>query len=136
MSTLVIYYSYSGHTRTIAENLAADASSKLAEIRDYKRPGKLKAYSAGCFAAMRGKGWKIAPVDADLDAYDQFILLSPIWAGQTPPAVNAFLALLPKGKGVVVKFISGSGKSRCRERIAAMIKAAGCTPEGFEDIQA
>jgi len=136
MKTLVIYYSYSGHTKTIGEKIALDESADIAEIKDVKRPGKFKAYSSGCFAAMKGKAWEIMPIKVDLTMYDKIVLLSPIWAGSTPPAVNAFLNILPEGKTISVKLISGSGKSSCRERIEGAIKEKGSISEGFEDIKA
>ena len=136
MKTTVIYYSYSGHTKKIAEELAAKESAGIAEIRDVKRPGKLKAYVSGCFAAMRGKAWPIEPVDTDLSEYDRLILLAPIWAGNPPPAFNAMLEQLSNGKTVAVKMISGSGKSSCKIRLEAVIKAKDCVFESYEDIKA
>ena len=136
MKTLVIYYSYSGHTKAIAEKIAIDETADIAEIKDIERPGKLKAYSVGCFAAIKGKAWPIAPLAIDLALYDHLILLSPIWAGNVPPAVNAFLALLPEGKTVSVKLISASGKSGCRTRIEDAIKEKNGTAEAFEDVKA
>ena len=136
MKTLVIYYSYSGHTKSFAEKTAMDNSADIVEIKDAKRPGILKAFSAGCFAAIREKAWPIMPIEADFASYDCLILLSPIWASHVPPAVNACLALLPAGKTVSVKLISGSGKSGCKERLEAAIKAQNCTSDGIEDIKA
>ena len=136
MKTLVIYYSYSGHTKALAEKIATDESADIVEIRDVKRMGKLKAYSVGCFAAIKGKAWPIEPVEADFAAYDRLVLFSPIWAGNTPPAFNAVLALLPEGKTVSVKLVSDSGKSGCQERLEAAIREKGCIPEGFENIRA
>ena len=135
MKALVIYYSYSGHTKALAEKIAAENSADLAEIKDVKRPSKLKAYSAGCFAAIKGNTWPIILTETDLNSYDRLILLSPIWAGNTPPAVNSFLALLPEGKMVTVKLVSDSGKSRCRGRIEAAIEVKNCTADSFEDIK-
>ena len=136
MKTAIIYYSYSGHVMKIAEELAAKESAAVAEIKDVKRPGKLKAYVSGCFAAMRGKAWPVKPLDADLSEYDRLILLAPIWAGNPPPAFNAMMELLPNGKTVAVKMISGSGKSSCKDRLEAVIKAKNCVSESFEDIKA
>ena len=135
MMTLVLYYSYSGHTKKIAKALAAKESHDIAEIKNIHRPGKLKAYSLGCFAAMRGKAWKIQPLDVDWDAYDSVCLMSPVWAGHPAPAINAALMLLPTGKSVAVSMISASGKCGCRERLEAVIKARGCVMESFEDIK-
>ena len=78
MKTLVMYYSYTGHSKTRAHSLAKKESADIAEINETKRPGKLKAYSAGCFAAISGKSWPIQPLGVDLAAYDRIILFSPV----------------------------------------------------------
>lgn len=136
MKTIVLFYSYSGNTKAVAEELAGKENADIAEIKDVKRPGKFKAYTAGCFAAMRGGAWRIQPLGVDLSAYDGLILLSPVWAGNPAPAFNAALERLPQGKTVSVKMISASGKSSCRERLETAIKAKGGVLESFEDIKA
>jgi len=85
---------------------------------------------------MRGKGWSIQPLNVDLKAYDHLILLSPVWASNPPPYVNTVFEQLPSGKTVAVKMVSMSGKSNCKERLEAAIKAKGGTFESFEDIKA
>ena len=136
MSTLVIYYSYSGHTKAIAEALALKEHFDITQIMDVNRPGKLKAYFAGCFAAVRGKEWPIRPIGVDLGGYDRFIIMSPVWAGSPAPVVNAVLNQLPKNKMISVKMVSASGQSSCKERIEEKIKSIDGTLEGFEDIKA
>jgi flavodoxin len=135
MKTLVFFYSYSGNTRRLAQEFAAKKSADIAEITDKRRPGTLRAYSVGCLAAMRGKAWPIQPLTADLTAYDRLILLSPVWAGHTPPAVNAALERMPAGKQVEVKMVSASGQCGCKERLTKIITAHGSTLSGFEDIR-
>ena len=136
MKTWVLYYSYTGHTKRIAEELAAKESADIAEIKAEKRLGKFKAYFSGCFAALRGKSWPIQPLNADLSSYDRLFLLAPIWAGSPAPYINSVLESLPEGKKVYIKMISSSGKSGCKERLEAAIKAKGCVLEDFEDIKA
>ena len=136
MKTIVVFYSYSGKTKAIASELAKNESADIAEIKDVKRPGKLKAYTAGIFASIKGKKWPILPIDADFASYDRLILLAPVWASNPPPAFNSMLELLPEGKTVAVKMISMSQKSDCRERLEAAIRAKGGTLESFEDIKA
>lgn len=134
MATLVAYYSYTGHSRALAQRLASEESADTAEIKDVKRPLKLKAYTAGCLAAMRGKPWAIQPLESDLAGYDRIVLFAPVWANNPAPAINAFVAQLPKGKAVSVKMVSASGKSNCKDRLEAAIKSKGCSLDGFEDI--
>ena len=136
MKTLVIFYSYSGKTKMFAEKIAADESAEIVEIKDIKRPGKLKAYTAGIFAAIKGKAWSIQPLGVNLADYDRFILLAPVWANNPAPPFNAMLEQLPEGKTVAVKMVSMSGKSDCKERLEGIIKNKGCVLESFEDIKA
>ena len=136
MKSLVLFYSYSGHTRAIADELAAKEAADIVEIKDVRRPAKLKAYTAGIVAAIRGKDWPIQSFDADWAAYDRVTLLAPIWAGNPPPAFNAAIKQLPDNTTVALRMVSGSGKSSCRERLEATLTAKGCTLESFEDIKA
>ena len=136
MKTLIIYYSYSGKTKRIAEALAESESADIAEIKSVGRPVKLKVYTAGILATFRNKAWPIQPPDIDFSDYERLILMSPVWASNPPPYVTAMLEQLPEGKTVAVKMISASGKSECVARLEAALKARNCTLEGVEDIKA
>jgi flavodoxin len=136
MKTLVIFYSYSGKTKTIAEELAAKESADIVEIKDAKHLGKLKAYTAGIIAAGRGKPWSIQPLSVDFSKYERLILLAPIWANNPPPAFNAMLELLPGEKRVMLKMVSMSGRSKCEERLEKIIKSKGSVVDSFEDVKA
>ncbi len=136
VKTLILYYSYTGHTKKIAESLPAMEGAKIIEIKAIKRPNVLVAYTAGCYAAMRAKSWPIQALEADLSEYDHLILLAPVWANNPAPFFNAVLERLPAGKTVSVKMIAASGKSNCKERIEATIKEKGCALVSFEDIKA
>ena len=135
MDTLVVYYSYSGKTENIAQELAAKESADIIEIKEKKRPSKLKAYTAGIIASIKGNSWPILPLDAEFAKYGKLVLLSPVWAGNPPPAFNAMMQQLPSGKAVSVIMVSASGKSDCKERLETMIKDKGSELESFEDIK-
>jgi len=135
MKKLVIFYSYTGHVKSLVQTFAKKETADIMEIKDVHRPSTLKAYTIGCFASMRGKSWPIEPLKADLKEYDRIILFSPVWANNPPPVVNALLDELPGGKAVAVKMVSASGKSGCKDRIAAVLKNKGCTLESYEDLK-
>ncbi len=135
MKSLVVYYSYTGNTKRLAQELAAQEAADIAEVRDLRRPGKIKAFSLGCLAAMCGKPWSIQPLNVDWGAYDRLILCAPVWAGNPPPAVYSLLERLPRGKAVSVKMVSGSGQSQCKARLEQAMQGKGCTLEGFADIK-
>ena len=134
MKTIVIYYSFSGHSKALAEKYANELSLDIAQMKNRKLFGKLKAYTAGCFAAIRGKAWPIA-IDINLSAYEHIILFAPVWASNVPPAVNSFIANLPQGKTVSVKLVSASGHSGCKDAVEAKIKSSTCIMDSFEDIK-
>ena len=136
MNTLIIFYSFSGKTKAIATEMAIKEAADVTEIKDAKRPGKLKAYTVGIFAAIKGKAWPIQPMDAEVSKYDRLILLGPIWADNSAPPFNTLLERLPEGKTVAIKMVSASGKSNCKERLETAIKQKGCVVESFEDIKA
>ncbi|MDR2734267.1 MAG: hypothetical protein LBC99_06415 [Spirochaetota bacterium] len=137
MKTLVIFYSYTGTAKRIALNYAVQNAAETLEILDVKRPGVLKAYTSGCVAAMQGKPWAIRPLAVNPGAYNRLVLFVPVWANNLPPAVNALLALLPGGKKIEVKAVSGSGRSgqKCKERLGSLLQAKGCTLESYTDLK-
>ena len=135
MRTLVMYYSYTGHTRKIAEELAAEKNAPIVEIRSVKRPGKFKAYTLGCIAALTGSPWQIQPYDSNPAESDFIFLLIPVWAGNPPPFVHSALEKLPSGKVFSVKMVSASGKSGCKDWLEAKIKSRGSVMEDYVDIK-
>ncbi len=132
MKTLALYFSYAGHTRKIAQAEATECGADIAEIKTAGRLGIFR----GSLKAMRGKSTKIQPLTVSLSDYDTIKLYSPIWADNTHPAANAVLEMLPSGKNIEIALVSGSGTSKCRERITDIVKAKGCTLTGFRDIKA
>ena len=135
MKTLVAFYSFSGHTKAYAKELAQTLCADRQELRPAKPVGRLRAYTAGCLAAIKGTAWGIQPIEADLDAYEQLVICAPIWAGNVAPYVNSLLELLPTGKEVRFKLISGSGQSNCRARLESKLAEKGCKLMDAEDIK-
>jgi flavodoxin len=135
MKTAVLYYSYTGNTEQLAREAAKKGKADLIEIKDEHRPGKLKAFTVGCFSAMRGKAWGIQPVKRNLSTYDKLVIFSPVWASNPTPAIYALLNILPSSKDVEVKMVSASGKSGCKEKITAIVEGKGSRLKGFEDLK-
>ncbi|MCL2517962.1 MAG: hypothetical protein FWF15_05310 [Oscillospiraceae bacterium] len=134
MKTLVIYYSYSGATKKIAVETAEKEGAEIYEVMDIKKPGKFKAYVIGSFKAMRGKKFKIEPVNVDFSLYGKIIILSPVWANHPTPQINNILDMLPAGKKIEIYAVSASGKSK-KDRIAEVIATRGCELIGYTDIK-
>ena len=108
MKTLIIYYSYTGKTRAIAEELAKKESADIVEVKEKKTRSKFNAYVFGCFAAMRQKKADLEPFNIDFSVYKKIIIAMPIWAGSPAPPFNNIIELLPNDKTIELIMTSGS----------------------------
>ena len=89
---LVVYFSDSGHTRAVAEKVAAALDADIEEIKlaSPKRVPFFFILRAVVGVILRAS-WPIANPHARLDRYGMLILGSPIWGGRMAPPVRAWL---------------------------------------------
>ena len=129
MSKAIIYYSFSGVTRAYCEKLARETGAELFEVREKRKRGTFSAYTEGCRRAIFGgvSEIEILPPEADFSAYDEITIAGPVWASNTPPAVNAAIRLLPPGKDVTLVIIAGSSIIYRPGHAEEAIRARGCT---------
>jgi flavodoxin len=136
MKTLVIYYSYTGKTKIIAEELAKKESADIVEVKEKKKRSKFNAYVFGSFAAMRQKKADLEPFNIDFSVYEKIIIAIPIWAGSPAPAFNNIVELLPNDKTVELIMTSGSGKSSGSvEKSKELITLRNCNLVEYRDIK-
>lgn len=137
MSSVILYYTFTGSTRAEAERLAAETGAALCPVQELKKRTLFSAYVTGCMQAMRQRAAAIQPISIDLRQFDEIILGCPIWAGCPAPAFHAMLALLPAGKRVSLFFCSGSGNSsKSAAQTKALVQARGCTLASYRDVKA
>ena len=137
MKTLILFHSYTGKTKRLAEKKAAELGADIEEIKDVKRPSLIAAYTIGCFRAMRHKKVPIQPIKVQLDSYNKIIIMSPVWASRPTPAVNSAIGLLPSGKKVELVMVSASGKTgKAAEGTKALIYGRGCEMTDYSDVKA
>jgi len=134
MSELVLYYSFTGNTKHLAEEYAREKGLELCEIVTAKKLGKVAAYTAGCFKALKGAGMPIGEPAADLAACEAAQVFAPIWAGHIAPPMNSALALLPKGAKLGLHMVSGGGSCN-QDGITERLRIMGLEVTEFEDIR-
>ena len=134
MKTLVIYYSYSGTTRIHALEIAEKHNAEVYEVKDIKKPGKLKAYVIGSFKAMSGKKMPIEPTAIDLSLYENIIILTPIWASHPVPQIYNIFDMLPSDKKIEFYAVSASGASN-KQKVEEIIKNKSCELVNYTDIK-
>ena len=136
MKTLVIFYSYTGKTRRLAQDTAENENADIVEVKEIKRRSTVGAYVGGSFAAMRQKEAKIEKYECNFDDYDKIIIFMPVWAGYPAPAMNNIINALPEGKDVEIIMTSGSGSSaKSSEKTKTLIADRGCRVTKYTDVK-
>lgn len=93
MKHLILYYSYGGNTRKIAENIQRDIGGDIEEIETVKPyTGSYDSVvSQGQREVNSGYMPELKPLKSDLSTYDCIILGSPVWWYTFAPAMKSFL---------------------------------------------
>jgi len=133
MKTSIIYNSYSGNTRSVAERVSAACGGKLIEITSKEYSSRLTAYTIGCYRAMKGMCDRIEPSTIDVSSDDLLVIGTPVWAGRATPAINAAVAALEgcNGKKAVIFATSGGKEGEALPLLKKSLEAKGVTVSGI-----
>ena len=94
MKAIILYYSYLGNTKKIAEMIQGKIGGDIARIETVVPYGKdyNQVVSQGEDEINRGFMPEIKPLDIRLENYDTVILGTPVWWYTFAPAIKTFLA--------------------------------------------
>lgn len=136
MKSLVIFYSFTGKSCEIANELAKKENADIVELIENKKRSVIGAYVAGSLAARRQRTAKLAGFNCDFSNYNKITIVMPIWAGFPAPPMNNIINALPAGKDIELVMTSGSGNSSgSREKTKALIEEKGCCVVSYRDIK-
>lgn len=110
--TLVLFYSQTSNTKTVAQEIANRLGADMKEIVPVKPyDGDFQATIGRCMEERKqGITPDIKPIAADITKYDVIFLGYPIWFGTYAPPVEAFLNKVDlQGKKIVPFCTFGSG---------------------------
>jgi len=94
MKKLVVYYSFEGNTRLIAENIARTIEADILELKpkkEIKSKGFLKYLWGGRQVITEIKPG-LSPLDKDPKEYDILFIGTPVWAWTYTPPLNTFFS--------------------------------------------
>ena len=107
---LVVHFSRSGNTDTIAREIASALGADLERITEPRERGGLAGYlRSGSEAARR----KLVPIDEpknDLSSYDLVVIGTPVWVGTLSSPVRSFLVAHRKNLKDVAFFCTMGGR--------------------------
>jgi flavodoxin len=127
MKTLVVYYSRTGVTRTVAQALAGRLRADVEELRDHKNRSGARGWLAACMDAACKRLTEIDPPTRDAAVYDLVLIGTPVWAFTMAPAVRTYLSRC----GPTIRkaaFFCTMGGSGDRKTFAHMTRVLGREP--------
>lgn len=108
MKTLIIYYSLTGTTRTLARRLATALDADLTELTCKRYSRGVFGYLMAAFDSLRGHLPDIGAAPS-AQGYDLVLLGAPIWVGRPAPPIRAYLATRPDLPERVGVFLTSGG---------------------------
>jgi len=132
MKTSIIYHSYSGNTRSMAEKVSDACGGDLVEVKPKSDYSRLTAYTLGCYRAMKGVCDPIDREEIDVTADDVIVIGTPVWASRATPVVNAAVAALKgcRGKKAVIFATSGGKEGDTLPMLRKVLEAKGVIVAG------
>ena len=93
MSTLVVYFSFEGNTKLIAEKIGETLHADIVELKTSKRyPTEgLGKYFWGGKSVVFGDKPTLTNEPIDISHYDTIIIGTPVWAGSFAPPIKSFV---------------------------------------------
>lgn len=89
--TLIVYYSRTGFTRRIAEELAELVDADLQPITEDRSREGIAEFFRSAIEAYRARPADIRPAQHAPDPYDLVIFGTPVWAGHTSSPMLGYL---------------------------------------------
>ncbi len=124
---LLAYYSMSGKTRMVADELAATIDADCEAIREPHPRHGTSGLVRALFDAMTRRDATIEPPRRDPASYDLLILGGPIWAGRLASPVRTY-ALQMATRMKKVAFLCTQGGRGAEHAFAELEKLCACPP--------
>ena len=122
---LIVYYSLTGSTRFIADELKSSMEADMLELQPIKELNSEKGTKfmwGGAQSTMKKKP-KLEPIEIDPLGYDLIIIGTPVWAWNFTPPVRSFLSMFDlTDKKVALWTCSAGTGNRAMEKIKKALK--------------
>jgi len=124
---LVVYFSRTGYTRRIAEEIARSLACDICPIEEGKPRHGLLGYLRSGYEAVKRKQPTIAPLARDPGQYDLVIIGTPVWGWNLSSPVRAF-AQRYRGRLPRVAFFCTMGGAGAEKAFGELEQAVGVAP--------
>jgi multimeric flavodoxin WrbA len=134
--TLVVYYTRSGHSRSVAEEIARSVGgADVEEIRDTADRRGLRGYWRSFRDGMSKRMTTLATPGRDVSGYDLVIVGGPVWVGAPSSPVRTWLRAHAGELRAVAFFLTHGGSARDKV-LAALARVSGRSPVAVLSVRA
>ena len=91
MSRIIIFYSRTGNTQTVAEEYAGENKTAIYGIKDLVNRSGFFGIIKSAFQTVLKKATPIDEVSIDISDYNRVILCTSVWFGGIPSPVRTFI---------------------------------------------
>ncbi len=128
--TLVVFYSRTGHTRKVTEDLALLLGADVEELIDKKARAGMSGYLGAGKDALGEKLTELGPLKFNPADYELVVIGTPVWSWNMTPAVRTYLSAHKAVFGTVA-FFTLSGKTAPDKIVKKMEVLTGKTARAF-----
>jgi flavodoxin len=116
MKTLIIFYSFDGNTKFLAEIMAKTVGADLLELKPEKeiQSHGFSKYLWGGKQVLMRKLPKLLPYDKNPNDYDLIIVGGPVWASTFAPTLKSFFSqtkIIGKKVGIFCSCAGSPGRT-------------------------
>ena len=127
MRILVVYYSRTGNTRKVAEEIRNSLDCDIEEIIDTKNRSGLLNYITSGYQASRKKLTTLENIKNDPASYDLLIIGTPVWASNVSTPIRTYINQ-NQAKFNNVAFFCTAGGSRFDGTFSELTELSGISP--------
>jgi len=123
MKALVLYYSRTGNTKFVAEEIAKATKADIEEIIDKKKRTGIVGWVIAGYDANRMKQANIKKLKSNIKKYDTIFIGQPVWAWTINPAIRALFDKNDLSGKKIVLFctMDGQNDGHCLEHTEAIL---------------
>lgn len=121
-NSLVIYYSWLGNTKVVAEEIQKLTGGDMVRIEETKERKTGAGFASAAMSAFFNMKSKLKPLNFEFEKYNPIFLGTQVWAGHSTPAMNSFIKETNFQNKSVYLFITKADEKEPEKVIGSLVK--------------
>ena len=134
---LLAFYSRTGYTRRVAEQIAKHFDCDICDIREQRARSGWRGYMRSCLEALTGRLPVLQEHGYDPSRHALVVVGTPVWVGQAASPVRSFLAHQPLREARLAVFCTygGSGAEKVLDTLEGLAGKQSVTRLALTDAE-